>query len=325
MLAIIDGDVLAYQACKSRYGRDPYQKVGDPGFTRLEQAEDGYYQNKDAVNDAYYGATGSTYDPQPPKVDYGASETVIRLDADGRRELPEFTKAEDELYMRQCWENFQKDLQALLDKLYVKDYLMAVKGEGCFRKMLYPDYKMNRHGSSAPQRYLNNFVPSIRQLAVAEGIAVAANMREADDLMRTWAEEARAAGVPYIICSIDKDLRCIPGKHYVMHYDEKKKGILNIDEDTARRFYYEQLLKGDPTDNIPGVPRVGEVKAAKLISACTTEQEMQECVVEAYFEIYGEDDWYSHFLINAKLIHLQLHANDYFNCDHWPIIQELRN
>ena len=55
-------------------------------------------------------------------------------------------------------------------------------------------------------------------------------------------------------------MKCIPGKHWLMH----KKEMIVVSEEDAMRHYYQQLLKGDPTDNIPGVPRVGEVKAAKI-------------------------------------------------------------
>jgi DNA polymerase-1 len=180
---------------------------------------------------------------------------------------------------------------------------------------------MNRHGKPSTNPAAE-FVPSLRELAVFEGYAVPSDGREADDLLRTWANEARRAGKDYIICSIDKDLRCIPGKHYWMHFQPEKQMMLEISEEQAKRFYYEQLLKGDPTDNIPGVPRIGEVKASKIITACDTEAEMQEAVVEQYVIAYG-DVWYDYFISNAKLIHLQNHYHDFFDCRHWPIIKEL--
>ena len=159
----------------------------------------------------------------------------------------------------------------------------------------------------------------LRKLAVAEDYAIESVGREADDLLRIWAEQARAAGDPYIICSIDKDLKCIPGKHFLMH----KKEIIEISELEALRHYYEQLLKGDPTDNIPGVPRVGQVKAEKILAPFNTEQEFQEQVVEQYLMAYGEDKWKDYLLSNAKMIHLQKHESDYFSFDSWPIIKEL--
>jgi 5'-3' exonuclease len=166
-------------------------------------------------------------------------------------------------------------------------------------------------------------------MAVKDGMAIESVGREADDLMRIWAEEAREAGVPYVICTIDKDLKCIPGLYHKMHIDAigrtwtTEERTIEISEDYATRFYYEQLLKGDPTDNIPGVPKVGDIKAAKIIKKCTTEEEMQEAVVNEYVNAYGIDDWYDYLLSNGKMIYLQKHLNDYFSCLDWPIVQEL--
>ncbi len=267
-LAIIDGDVLAYQACRNRHTRD---------------------------------------------------NTTALLDWEGRLVNKTFSKEEDVAYFKASWKNFKEDLHSLLEKLYCTDYLMAVKGDSDFRKTLYAEYKLNRHADPMKQ---NPFVPKIRKLAVYEGYAIFAHGREADDMLRIWALEAQRAGRDYIICSIDKDLRCIPGKHYVMHFDPAKQVTLNISEWEAKRHYYEQMLKGDPTDKIPGVPLVGEVKAKNLLSECLSEEEMQEVVVSEYLAAYGED-WYNYFLINAKLIHLQTHENDYFDVEAWPIVQEL--
>lgn len=64
-----------------------------------------------------------------------------------------------------------------------------------------------------------------------------------------------------IHCGIDKDIKQIPGKHY--NYVNKewdnisvKQAILNL---------YRQVLTGDTSDNIPGLPRVGAKTAEKVI------------------------------------------------------------
>lgn len=270
-IAIIDGDVLCYQACKPRW------------------------EKKARIQD------GVSYIP---------------LDSNGKRIALEWTKEEDRYYLEESWENLQQDLNRLVDKVYCDEYLMAVKGFQNYRNFLYPEYKLNRHADPNKQ---NHFVPVLRQLAVAQELAVPSDGREADDLMRIWAEQCRAIEQDYIICSIDKDLKCIPGRHYLMHKDE----IIEISEHEALRHYYEQLLKGDPTDNIPGVPRVGEVKARKILESATTEQEFQERVVEQYLIAYGEDDWKHYLLSNGKMIYLQKHVHDYFSINSWPIVQEL--
>jgi 5'-3' exonuclease len=274
MLAIVDADVLAYQACRSRWEKTA------------------------SVNN---------------------NVAYIKLDEKGVRIPLEFTREEDKEYLKETWENFKNDLVRLLDAVYSTDYLAAVKGVNNFRNLIYPEYKMNRHKDPNKQ---NMFVPTIRQLAVAEGIAVPADGREADDLLRIWAEEARAANQDYIICSIDKDLRCIPGKHYYMKTGKER--IFEMSEEAALKFYYTQLLKGDPTDNILGVPRVGEVRAARLLEPFNTEEEYQECVVEQYLLAYGPK-WEEQLLVNGRLIYLQKHRYDYFDISNWPVVQALRS
>lgn len=273
MIAIIDGDVLCYQACLPRW------------------------EKKARIQDGF---------------------NYISLDEHGKKIPLEYTKEEDRQYLEQSWERLKKDLQELLDTVFCTEYLMAVKGPGNYRNLMYPEYKLNRHADPTKQ---NEFVPILRKLAVHEDLAIESDGREADDLMRIWAEQAIAAGDDYIICSIDKDLKCIPGKHYLMHKDKKHTIVVSPEE--AMRHYYEQLLKGDPTDNIPGVPRVGDVKATKLLAPFTTEYDFQTQVVEQYLIAYGEDLWKDYLLSNAKMIHLQKHANDYFSFDNWPLVREL--
>jgi 5'-3' exonuclease len=161
-------------------------------------------------------------------------------------------------------------------------------------------------------------VPALRKLAVKSELAIPAVGCEADDLMRTWAGQVERAGHEYIICSIDKDLLCIPGKHYRM----REKKLITVSHEEAMRHYYEQLLKGDGVDNIPGIPGIGVVKATKILKDCKNEGEFQETVVGQYLASYG-DDWYSHLLSNAKLIHLQHHPDDYFSFENWPVVKEL--
>jgi hypothetical protein len=269
-IALIDGDVLCYHACKPRWEKSSKVKDG---------------------------------------------QTFISLDDDGKRIPIEYTKEEDRKYLEDSWDNLQKDLNILLETVYCDNYLMAVKGDDNYRYKMYPEYKLNRHADPTKQ---NTFVPILRKLAAKQDLAIEATGREADDLLRIWAEQAREAGDDYIICSIDKDLRCIPGKHWLMH----KKELIVVSEEQAMRHYYEQLLKGDPTDNIPGVPRVGEVKAAKILEECTVEEEFQEKVVEQYIIAY-DDDWHSYLLSNGKMIHLQKTPSDYFNFQEWPIVKTL--
>jgi 5'-3' exonuclease len=270
-IAIIDGDVLCYLACKERW-------------------------------------------KEKAKIENGIS--YISLDDSGKRKPLEWTKEEDQKFLQKTWIILQKDLKTLLEEVYCNDYIMAVKGDNNYRNMMYPDYKINRHKDPNKQ---NIFVPVLRKLLVMEDYAVQADGFEADDLIRIWAEQCRLHGIDYIICSIDKDLRCIPGKHWGM----KKKELVVVSEEEAMRHYYYQLLKGDSTDNIPGVPGIGEKTANRLLALLSTEEEYQECVVEQYMLAYG-DNWEDWLLFNGKMIHLMKDPNDYFTLKDWPVARALR-
>jgi len=241
----------------------------------------------------------------------------IMLDADGKRSRIFLTKDQEIKYLKKSLIVFKVLLRQLLESVFCEEYLSAVKGPDNYRTLLYPNYKVNRHQGDPSK--INILVPLIRKLAVHEGLAVEAVGCEADDLMRMWALQAQEAGDPYIICTIDKDLKCIEGKHFNM----KTKQFFEVTKEQARLNYYAQLIQGDATDNIPGIPGKGPIKSRGMLSACTSEEEMQEVVVSAYIEFYG-DDWYNYFLSNAKMIHLQRYPNDYFKAEEWPILLELR-
>ena len=86
------------------------------------------------------------------------------------------------------------------------------------------------------------------------------NKIEADDKLSILAREAGAEGHT-ILATIDKDLDQIPGKHY----NYMKQVFYDVDPVEAELFFYQQCLSGDPTDNIPGCYKVGNVGAQKIV------------------------------------------------------------
>lgn len=126
---------------------------------------------------------------------------------------------------------------------------------------------------------------------------------EADDLIGvflTWKPDV------YICGSRDKDLKQIPGWHYGWEVNKQPAfgpelvdeiGRLELSPDTKNRkllgtgakFLHLQMLMGDRVDTIPGLPNIGKVKAFKLINPCTTIDEMEQAVLEAYRRVYGDE------------------------------------
>ena len=147
---------------------------------------------------------------------------------------------------------------------------LSPTGQATFRYKIYPDYKANRKDLQKPVHYqvLREYLKEAHKAVQGEGI-------EADDLLglnlTEWGKEA-------ILVSIDKDLNQIPGWHY--NFVNKIK--YHVSKEEATKYFYIQMLMGDSSDNIPGIPGIGEKKALLAIDPLKTEQEMLELVQGMY-------------------------------------------
>lgn len=91
-----------------------------------------------------------------------------------------------------------------------------------------------------------------------------------------------------IICSRDKDLKMIPGWHYVWPAGNQKESKFFQNETDAIRCFYSQLLTGDSTDNILGLFGVGAKSSlVRAIQEMDEEQLMFQHVLEAYEKRFG--------------------------------------
>jgi DNA polymerase I len=153
------------------------------------------------------------------------------------------------------------------------------KTENSFRRDIYPQYKAHR--KDPPDELVPQF-PLMRATVSAFGMVPIEQSRyEADDIIATYARQAREAGADVLIVSADKDLMQLvePG---VSMYDPAsgQAGVAGSREE--RRFgpdevkeYFGvgpervvdvQALAGDSTDNVPGAPGIGLKTAAQLIT-----------------------------------------------------------
>lgn len=139
-------------------------------------------------------------------------------------------------------------------------------------------YKGNRDPSHKPKYY-----SEIKDYLIAHHGAEVVDGQEADDAqgIAQWANKDRST----VIVGIDKDMYMIPGWHYNWVKDELKYVKLA----DANTFFFKQMLTGDTTDNIPGIPKVGPKTAEKLIAPVAGNIiEMQRVVREKYKEYYGD-------------------------------------
>ena len=95
------------------------------------------------------------------------------------------------------------------------------------------------------------------------------------------------------ICSPDKDLKQVAGTIF----DYRMNKIIEVSESEAMVNLYRQLLTGDTSDNVKGVPGLGEVKVNKLFEGLSDPIEFGTVVREQYIKYYGE---YYGLLIEAQ-------------------------
>ncbi len=146
---------------------------------------------------------------------------------------------------------------------------------GTFRHQRLPSYKANREKQ---EDTLYQQLDLVRELVSALGLRVVdADGFEADDVLATLATVARDANRDVTIVTGDRDsyqlvedpyVRVLYNKRGVSDYalyDEA--GILERTGVRPADYVAYAALRGDPSDNLPGVPGVGEKTAAKLINA----------------------------------------------------------
>lgn len=191
-------------------------------------------------------------------------------------------------------------VEALLDELLTKtgadSYRAFLSGKSNFRKTIYPEYKANR---TAPKPV---HLEALREYALEKQNAeLAPDTLEADDALGINQTDDT------MIVSLDKDLLMVPGKHF--SWEIKGKGWTKPDKFFTQdaiggmRLFFEQCLKGDTADNIKGIEKIGNKRAAALLADCVTEQQMFDAVRDAY----GNDD---EFIMNASVLWIMQNEED---------------
>ena len=143
-----------------------------------------------------------------------------------------------------------------------------------FRHQLYEDYKGTR--KPMPDE-LREQVPVMKDVLRAMNIVIIEQAGlEADDILGTLAKRAASEDIQVSLVSGDRDLLQISDKLIKIRIPKTKQGRTEIEdyypEDVERtyqvtpeQFIDLKALMGDTSDNIPGVPKVGEKTASELM------------------------------------------------------------
>lgn len=136
------------------------------------------------------------------------------------------------------------------------------------RHLLYPEYKANR--LKVPEDLSVQF-PLVEEVIDALGVPrVAIPGAEADDVIGTLSRLADEAGMRVVVISSDKDLYQLVSQNVRIRdgLKDREVGPEQVRETfgvDAGQVVDLLALAGDPSDNIPGVPGIGEKTAAELL------------------------------------------------------------
>jgi DNA polymerase-1 len=145
------------------------------------------------------------------------------------------------------------------------------------RLEMYPEYKAGR--KPAPPDFKIQ-IPILHELLQAFGWPLyELDDYEADDIMGTLAVQAREKGIETMLITSDLDALQLVNGHVQVY--ALKKGLSNIElfhpesftakyKIDAEQFLDLKALKGDSSDNIPGVPGIGEKTAIELLLSYKT-------------------------------------------------------
>lgn len=143
-----------------------------------------------------------------------------------------------------------------------------------FRHEIYKEYKGTR--KPMPEE-LREQVPVIKEVLTAMGIKIMEKAGlEADDILGTIAKKSEREGMEVALISGDRDLLQIASEHIKIRIPKTKGGRTEIEDYYAKdveakyqvnpvQFIDLKALMGDASDNIPGVPKVGEKTATELM------------------------------------------------------------
>jgi len=253
MRALIDGDIIVYWAsnhCQTNY-YDVVDKNGDSikEYDSKRHALDGL----EDIN-ALWATQSKIGEISPYKVVQG--KTVLEP-------------------WSECVEFINDFIESVVKKAKADEYELHLSGHTNFRKEIAvtKPYKGNRTGEKPfyyqkVRDYLTNVLGA--KISVDEEADDTLAIAQTNDLENT------------VICTIDKDLWIVPGAKY----DFKREESSYVTEYDGIRHFQYQMLAGDQVDNIQGVPKIGPVKAKKILEDNKDIQDAWNVIRDLYRSSY---------------------------------------
>lgn len=198
--------------------------------------------------------------------------------------------------LENCLHSVKLMIENICRQTQADEYEVFLTGKGNYREEVatIKPYKGNRDSSHKPTHF-----EAIKEYLIKVHGAVVVDGMEADDAMGI----AQTKGT--CIASIDKDMDMIAG----WHYNWRKDLVYQVTPEEADRNFYKQLLTGDSTDNIQGVPGIGPKKAENVLDRHTDfnsglhEEDLYWNILELYSLHYEKP--FEAMMENATLLWIQ--------------------
>lgn len=186
-------------------------------------------------------------------------------------------------------------IAGILDMTDTDSHVLVLSPKITFRYTVAANYKGNR---KAPKVKLEMLTP-LRDHLIEHFGAICFDDVEADDVCvsRMYQEPGK-----YVLCHIDKDLNQAVGPHY--NYNTRES--YDIDAATAEYWFYSQILEGDSVDGIKGCPKIGKIKAARILAS--VEPEDWWMIIQETYEAAGMT--YEYLLQQARLVYMLRDFNE---------------
>jgi hypothetical protein len=221
-----------------------------------------------------------------------------------------------------------------------KDYLLYIGGEGNFRydQAHIVPYKGGRGDKPIMFKKLRDmFIEKYRsRIVIVDGM-------EADDMLgiiarKNYEEYLKTGKWKDVLSYVDKDLKMCISPYF--NYDKIELGIKTPTHEEAMKYFFKQLLTGDNTDNIIGLPKatkevkerfklrasgVGPKSAEAIIDSFTIKEALEN-VVYCYQQYYGLEEhdfvswrgesfrrtWIDYLRENAILLWMRIEHDEIF-------------
>ena len=229
-----------------------------------------------------------------------------------------------------CLHSFKLQVQRIEEECACFLTRMYIKGKGNFRDTLAVTQKYKGNRTQPPPEHYE----AIKEYALEYQKAECVDGMEADDMCSVELYANRNKDSGFVLAALDKDLWNTPGWHY--NYGRGTTEYVTLEQ--ANLNFIRQMLTGDYSDNIPGLPRildpkqtdehvikmikVGPKTADKVLEGMGSKEAMRT-VWEAYKK-YGEyqcmtqEETLAYFVEQGRLLWMTRHLN----ADGSPVLWE---